>query len=270
MKDWRTLTKEAAGIAVRVGRWMAEEQKRFKSERVQVKDHNSLVSYVDKQAETQLVDFLGQLLPDAGFITEEDTVTNERKSLSWIIDPLDGTTNFIHGMPIFAVSIGLLYEDELVSGVVYECGQQECFTASKGGGAFCNGQAISVSATNHMSKGLFATGFPYYDYGRLDAFQELLTDFFQNTRGLRRLGSAATDLAWVACGRFDGFFEYGLSPWDVAGGALLVQEAGGKLCDFDGGDDYLFGKTIISANGLVFDEFRNSVQQRMSSNKHLK
>lgn len=264
MENLRILTREIGALAEKTGLWIQKEQRSFQPELEEEKDHNSLVSYVDKKAEEQLVEGLSKLLPDAGFITEEATVLNERKALSWVIDPLDGTTNFIHGLSLFAVSIGLLDGDDLIAGVVYEAGQKELFSSWKGGGAWCNDERIAVSKRKTVKEGLFATGFPYYDYGRMQAFQALLSDFFVGSRGLRRLGSAATDLAWVACGRFEGFFEYGLSAWDVAGGALLVQEAGGSVCDFEGGDDFLFGKTIISANEHVFEEFRSIIQNRMS------
>ena len=263
MKEWKELSIQIADIARSTGRWIAEEQRGFKSERVEIKDHNSLVSYVDKRAEEQLVEALSQLLPEAGFITEEATVINERKKLSWIVDPLDGTTNFIHGIPLYAVSIGLLHEDELVCGVVYECGRDELFHSALGSGAFCNGASIRVSAARELSQSVLATGFPYHDFRRVERFNKLLADLYQSTRGLRRFGSAATDLAWVACGRFDGFFEYGLNPWDVAGGALLVQEAGGHLSDFHGANDFLFGQSMISSNSYIFESFQKMVHQHM-------
>ena len=263
MKEWKELSIKIADIARSTGRWIAEEQRDFKSERVEIKDHNSFVSYVDKRAEEQLVEGLSELLPEAGFITEEATVTNERKKLSWVVDPLDGTTNFIHGIPLYAVSIGLLQEDELVCGVVYECGRDELFHAALGSGAFCNGTPIRVSAAHELSQSVLATGFPYHDFSRVERFNELLADFYRSTRGLRRYGSAATDLAWVACGRFDGFFEYGLNSWDVAGGALLVKEAGGRLSDFQGANDFLFGQSIISANSHIFEAFQQTIKRRM-------
>jgi myo-inositol-1(or 4)-monophosphatase len=257
------LMAEVAELARSTGRWIASEQLRFTENRVEIKELNSLVSDVDRTAERMLVERLSALLPEAGFITEEATVENERKDWSWVIDPLDGTTNFIHGLPIYAVSIGLLKGDEVVLGVVYECGRDECFTALRGGGAFCNGEPIRVSGKSTLAESLFATGFPYRDYGRMEGFMALLTDFFKGSRGLRRLGSAATDLAWVACGRFDGFFEYGLSPWDVAAGCLIVEEAGGRVSEFDGGGNYLFGESLVAAGDLLFDAFRETVGRRM-------
>ncbi len=259
----KSLTQAVAKLAEEVALYIKTEQKKFKTSSVEIKSLNSLVSYVDRTAEEKLVEGLTKLLPGIGFITEEGTAETIDSKAYWIIDPLDGTTNFIHGLPLFAVSIGLLEENELLSGVVHEVGYSESFTSWKGGGAYCNGERIRVSSCSSMASGLFATGFPYYDYGRMEAFMELLTDFFQGSRGLRRLGSAATDLAWVACGRFEGFFEYGLSAWDVSAGALLVKEAGGLLCDFEGNDNYLFGGSLISANNAVFEEFKKTIQNRM-------
>jgi len=259
----KSLTEAVAKLAQEVGSYIKEEQKKFKKSSVETKSLNSLVSYVDRTAEEKLVEGLSTLLPGVGFITEEETTEKVDSKAYWVIDPLDGTTNFIHGLPLFAVSIGLLEGKEMLSGVVFEAGQSENFTAWKNGGAFCNGQKIEVSSCNSMADSLFATGFPYFDYGRMEEFQELLGDFFQGSRGLRRLGSAATDLAWLACGRFDGFFEYGLNAWDVAAGTLLVKEAGGQVCDFEGKNDYLFGGTLISANSAVFEEFKNCIQNRM-------
>ncbi len=259
----KNLTIEVQKLAQEAGTFIREEQKQFKSHQVEIKGFNSLVSYVDKQTEQFLVEGLSKLLPEAGFITEEETVENERKALSWVIDPLDGTTNFIHGLPIFSVSIGLLHQDDLLLGSVYESSQNESFYAWKNGGAFCNGEPIKVSESQNINECLFATGFPYYDYGRMEAFKLLLSDFFEGTRGLRRLGSAATDLAWVACGRFDGFFEYGLSPWDVAGGSIIVTEAGGRVSDFRGKSDFIFGKTLISSNKKVYESFLKFIRNRM-------
>lgn len=261
--DMDELLIKVADLARATGVWIASEQLRFTEQRVEVKELNSLVSDVDREAERRLVSGLSDLIQGAGFITEEGTVKNERKEWSWVIDPLDGTTNFIHGLPIYAVSIGLLKGDEVVLGVVYECGRDECFTAVRGGGAFCNGQPIRVSGKSKLADSLFATGFPYRDYGRMEGFMALLTDFFKGSRGLRRLGSAATDLAWVACGRFDGFFEYGLSPWDVAAGCLIVEEAGGRVSEFDGGPNYLFGESLVAAGDRLFDVFRETVGRRM-------
>ena len=211
-----------------VGRYIAHERKDFSTSAVETKSLNALVSYVDQEAEKQLVEALHELLPEAGFLAEEGSgAPSPDGNWDWVVDPLDGTTNFIHGIPTYAVSVGLLHQNTLVAAAVYELGQDEYFAAELGRGARCNGNSIRVSPTQNLSDSLVATGFPYYDFSEMTAYTNTLHACFRQTRGIRRLGSAATDLAYVACGRFEAFFEHGLSPWDVAAGILLVREAGG-------------------------------------------
>lgn len=216
------------------------------------KSLHSLVSYVDTTAEQQLVQSLGQLLPGAAFLTEEATVEQGDAEWRWIIDPLDGTTNFLHRLPIFSISIALQHLGKTVLGVVYEVNRDECFYAWEGGGAWLNGQSIRVSDNPVLKDSLMATGFPYYNFDQMRGYFRALERFMQETRGIRRLGSAAVDLAYVACGKFDAFFEYSLQPWDVAGGAIIVQEAGGVVTDFSGGDSYLLGKSIIASSKALY------------------
>ena len=244
------------------GYFIGNERKTFSQKDIEAKDRNDLVSYVDKQAELQLIEKLGKILTEAGFIAEESSPDKNTKELNWIIDPLDGTTNFIHNIPSYAISIALADRTETLLGVVYNIPQDEMFYAYKDGRAFLNGKEISVSKNAKMSDCLIATGFPVKDFSRLQGFQKTTEYFMQNTRGLRRMGAAAVDLCYVACGRFDGFFEYNLSPWDVAAGALIVKQAGGKVSDFSGGENYLFGKEAIASNGSIYNEF----QQVVSSN----
>lgn len=231
---------------------------------IEIKGLNSLVSYVDKRAEEILVSGLKQALPEAGFITEEDTPDDLNKPYRWVIDPLDGTTNFLHGIPVFAVSVSLLHGSEELIGVVYEIGQKEMFAAWKDGGAWLNGKRLIMKGEKSLKDTLLATGFPYHDFSRMKPYMNLLQDLFQNSRGVRRLGSAATDLAYVACGRFDGFFEAGLNSWDVAGGSLLVKEAGGRVSDFSGNDNYIFGGEILAASNAVYDEFLSLTKKHFS------
>ncbi len=244
-------TAEVNGIAIAVGTYILEQRRNFNTESVEIKALNQLVSYVDINAEKTIVDELSRLLPEAGFITEENTSSKGVKEYNWIIDPLDGTTNFIHDLPVFSVSIALARNEEILIGVVYELGRKELFSAWKNGGAWCNGNPIKVSKEKELSKSLIATGFPYYDFKDMEAYINVLKSLLRSTHGLRRMGSAAVDMAYVACGRFESFFEYGLNAWDIAAGALLVQEAGGNVMDFSGENDYLFGKTIISGNGYI-------------------
>lgn len=248
---YEQLCLQTCEVARAAGAFIAAQAKDFKSSMIENKGLHDLVSYVDREAEKMIVDRLSLIIPDAGFIAEEGTNTQRSDTFNWIIDPLDGTTNFMQGIPVYAVSIALMYKDELVLGVVFEIGQQECFYAWKNGGAYLNGMKISVTDKSDMHQALLATGFPYSNFDRLEAYMEFLKWALVNARGVRRLGSAATDLAYVACGRFDAFWEYDLKPWDVAAGALLVLEAGGKVTDFKGNDDYIFGRTIVASNGLL-------------------
>jgi len=257
------ITKQVADLCKEVGVFIKDEQKKIDIQDIEVKDTNSFVSYVDKEAEKMLVTGLKEILPEAGFITEEGTETVTQENYNWIIDPLDGTTNYLHNLPVFAISIALSGKDEMLVGVVYELGYTEMFTAYKGGGAFLNDEKIAVKKSTKLSETLLATGFPYHDYTRLRKYLDLLADCFKNTRGMRRLGSAATDLAYVACGRFDGFFEYGLNAWDVAAGALIVEEAGGVVRDFRYGKDYVFGREILCGSSAIFNDLEAMIHKHM-------
>jgi myo-inositol-1(or 4)-monophosphatase len=219
------------------------------------------VTYVDKNAESILVHALQKILPGSTFLTEENTIQQAQGEWQWIIDPLDGTTNFIHQIPVFGISVALKHKEEIVLGVVYEVNKNECFYASKNNGAFLNGNKISVSATSVLADSLVATGFPYYDFNSVENYLNALRVLMTSTRGIRRLGAASIDLCYVACGRFDVFFEYSLAPWDVAAGALIVEEAGGKISDFKGTKNWLFGKEIIATNHMVYDEFAEVLQR---------
>lgn len=260
LKPLKETCLESCEIIRSVGDFIQEELGKVKATAIETKALNSLVSYVDKEAEKQLVDGLHKILPEATFLTEEETVEQKEGTFRWIIDPLDGTTNFLHQLPFFSVSVGLEQEGELVMGIIYEPIRQECFYGWKGGGAYLNEQSIHVSKTEQVSDSLLATGFPYYDYGAIKAYLGALEQLMQSSRGIRRLGSAALDLAYVACGRFDAFFEYSLNPWDLAAGAFLVTEAGGRVTDFRGGDDFLHGKQLIASNAGIADEFSNIIQ----------
>lgn len=257
--NWENLCLKVCELSRETGKFIQEEQSKLISNTIEEKSFNNFVTKVDKASEERLVSQLNKFLPEAGFIAEEGT-SSERKELNWIIDPIDGTTNFIHGVPCYAISIALVDSNSTKLGVIYEINLDECFYSWGSGKCFLNEKEVRVSRANHLPKTLIATGFPYHDYGRLDKYMDLLKWFTQHTRGIRRLGSAATDLAYVACGRFDAFYEYGLSPWDVAAGAFLVEQAGGQSSDFKGGDDYLFGKEILSSNGILHQEFLKVIQ----------
>lgn len=263
MESKEALCHDVVELCREVGIFIKMQEQKVNAQQIETKSKNSLVSYVDKTAEKTLVEELTKLLPQAGFIAEEGTSTKKGEDYNWIIDPLDGTTNFLHRIPTYAVSVALQYKDEIIIGVVYEVNRDECFYAWKAGGAFLNGIKINTSEARELKDSLLATGFPYYDYKRVDAYFNLLKDLAHNTRGIRRIGSAAVDLAYVACGRFDAFFEYSLHAWDVAAGALLVTEAGGSISDFAGKENWLFGKEIIASNSGIKAEIRSKLDQFM-------
>ncbi len=254
-------------IAAKVGGFIAQERLNFDISKVEYKGLHDLVSYVDRQAETKIIEELLVLLPDSGFIAEEGTNTTKGENYNWIIDPLDGTTNFIQGIPVYSVSIALMEHDEIILGVVYEIGRNECFYAWKGGGAFLNGKQIKVSQTSDMHQALLATGFPYTNFEDIDSYIDFLKWAMMNSRGVRRIGSAAVDLAYVAAGRFDAFWEYDLKPWDVAAGTIIVEEAGGDVSDFQGGKNHVFGRQIISTNKFLNNQLLEKLNSYMSLNK---
>lgn len=257
MMDLAQITKEACLIAKEAGKYLLQESKHFSSSAIEHKGKNDLVSYVDRQSESIIIKGLQKILPGSNILAEESGQLNSNSEFTWIIDPLDGTTNFVHGIPLFAVCIALKYHSEIVVGIIYEPNLNECFYAWKGSGAWLNERQIQVSQTNSLSNSLVATGFPYAEFNKLPAYMNFITYTVQNTRGMRRLGSAAVDLAYVACGRIEVFFEYGLKPWDVAAGSIIVQEAGGIVTDFSKNNNYLFGQEIIASNSKMYIEFTN-------------
>jgi myo-inositol-1(or 4)-monophosphatase len=252
MLPLKGLTASVAELCQQVATFIAQEAKHFGEASVETKSLNNLVSYVDKGAEAQLVQGLSKLLPEAGFIAEEGT-GSRGAGMNWIVDPLDGTTNFVHGLPCYCISVGLHNGENMVLGVVHEVTRAETFSAWRGGGAYLNDAPIRVSTRATLQESLLATGFPYDDFGRETQYMEVLRMLMRGSRGIRRLGSAAADLAYVACGRFEAFYEYGLNPWDVAAGALLVEEAGGRVTDFRNGGNWLFGEEIVATNGHMHD-----------------
>lgn len=264
--DLQNLCEEVVSIAKKAAAFIRKERETFDERRVEIKGLNDLVSYVDKTAEEIITKELRIIFPEAGFIVEENTIS-ETREYNWIVDPLDGTTNFIHGIPCYAVSIGLERNKEIILGVVYEVSRDECFYAFKNGGAFLNGNEIHVSKRATLSDSLVATGFPIYNFTRMDSYLATLRYLMQHTHGIRRIGAAAADLCYLACGRVDAFFEYNLHPWDVAAGALIVKEAGGTVCDFSGGNNWLFGKEICCTNALLKEEFGRVIGENFGSEK---
>ncbi len=260
MDNLEKLTHEVATLAREVGAYIAEQRKTFSWSKAEIKGHNDLVSYVDKTAERMITKRLAELLPEAGYITEEETVAQSEATYRWIVDPLDGTTNFIHGIPAYAVSIALAKEHEVILGVVYEVTRDECFTAWVDGGAYLNGERIAVSTIDQLHDSLILTGLPIQAFDKKQEYLAIVGELMTMTHGLRRIGSAAVDLAYVACGRGEVYFERNINAWDVAAGVVLVKEAGGTVSDFSGGDNYLFGREIV-AGGAVHTQLVKVIQK---------
>ena len=260
--DYPAVRSAVAQLARETGRkiWTLRQQQQLV---VETKGKHDFVTQMDKLSEQILVEALEKIVPQAGFIAEEKTRTLRSDNLNWVVDPIDGTTNFIHAMPPFAISIALMEKEQVVVGVVYEMSRDELFEASLGGGAALNGKPIHVSQTR-LQDALVATGFPYNEFSRLDDYIASLRFFMENAAGVRRIGSAATDLAYVAAGRYDAFYEYDLKPYDVAAGCLLVSEAGGKLADFSGGSNYIFGREMVAAADSAFQDFLGAVKKHFS------
>jgi len=263
--DYKNLCFQVQEIARETGSFIREEGVKITTADIEFKGITSLVTYVDKTAEARIVAAVKKLIPDAGFVAEEGTAGSNNEKFTWIIDPLDGTTNFIHGIAPHSVSIALKEDDKIVLGVVYEVKSDEMFYAWKDSPAYLNGKEIKVSVNSKEEHALIATGFPYYDFDRVEDYIAAMRHLMKNTRGLRRLGSAAVDLAYVAAGRFDAFYEHALHAWDVAAGVFIVQRAGGKVTDFNGRENWLFGGELIAASGNYFNEFYSVINRHLGS-----
>ena len=253
-------------ICKEVSVFIRSQLNRVNQSDIEVKDENSLVSFVDKKAEQMIVEALTQLTPEAGYITEEDTEDERSKPLTWVVDPLDGTTNFLMGIPHFSISIALLEEGEITLGIVYEVMLDIAYTAVKGAGAWEGDRPLKIKAETSLSEAVVVTGFPYRRGLDIDASLAVLKFCVVNCRGIRRLGSAALDLAYVAAGKVDLYYENALNIWDLAAGALLISEAGGIVTDYSGSGDYLKNGSIIGGNESYHREILKVIQQKHQIN----
>ncbi|MCF8029541.1 MAG: inositol monophosphatase [Desulfohalobiaceae bacterium] len=213
-----------------------------------------LVTETDVAVEKELTAKLGRVLPNAGFLAEETASGGDLQGTTWIVDPLDGTTNFAHGLPFVAISVALWNEDDVVLGLIHLPRLEETFSAFKGEGAYLNGKPISVSGSSRLVESLVATGFPYDIETKAEGEVERLKSILTTTRGIRRMGAAAVDLAYTACGRFEAFYETGLKPWDTAAGWLLVREAGGTVTTFEAQPFHPFAGSVLASNGIIHRE----------------
>ena len=232
------------------------------------KRQSDFVTEVDKAAEAAIIEVLREAYPEYGILAEESGETagyGAGSEYQWIIDPLDGTTNYIHGFPQYAISIALAHNGQIAQAVVYDTLRNEMFTASKGGGAFLNERRIRVSKCLKLEDALLGTGFPYRSFEHIDAYLSIFKELTQKTAGIRRPGAASLDLAYVASGRLDGFWEFGLSPWDMAAGALLITEAGGLVGDLSGEQNYLQTGNVVAGSPKVFAQLLQIVDSRRSA-----
>lgn len=240
---------------IRVGNFMDGHFGKVTQGDVEEKGKNSLVSFVDKEAEKMLVSFCEKAVPDCGFITEEETINKTGERYNWIIDPLDGTTNYLYGIPTFAISIALQENEKTILGVVYEVIRKECFYSIRGEAAYLNDEQIQVSDRRGIDTALIATGFPYSEFEFVDRQMQFMKTLIHEARGIRRIGTAAVDLVYVACGRFDVYFEAKLNPWDVAAGIFIVEQAGGKVADFEGNYPGISGRELIASSTNMQEDF---------------
>lgn len=246
-------------IILQAGQYIQQETKNFDPTHIQHKNTFDLVSYVDIQTEQFLIQELSNLLPDAGFIAEESD-NDSRKEWNFIIDPLDGTTNFTRHLPSYAISVALAHHQQVQAGWVYNIPCQEFFYAVKNQGAYLNRQKISVSTNKIIAESLIATGFSVSVFDKAEIQLRIIKELIQQSLGIRRIGAAAVDLCYVAAGRFDGFFEWYLNPWDVAAGSLIAQEAGAIVSDFSGQNNFLFNKEIIAAQPHIYKQLLQIIQ----------
>ncbi len=219
---------------------------------IKPKDFKDFVTDVDNACEAAISSIITESFPEDSMLCEEGTLINGTSGRTWIVDPLDGTLNFIHSFPVFSISIALKDgNNDLLTGVVYQPVLKELFTAERGGGAYLNGKQISISSRTEKESFLMGTGLPFKEYHYLESYINMLKEVIHDSAGIRRAGSAALDLAYTACGRFDGFWEYKLFPWDFAAGVLLVREAGGTVTDFSGEPDVFQRQSIIAGNNTT-------------------
>jgi len=245
------LLETAIEAAQQAGKLICANRGTLSAGDISLKQAFDFATRVDTESEQIIINSIRGRFPGHHFLAEESLHETETEDYRWIVDPLDGTTNYIHGFPFSAVSIALQYKREIIVGVVFDPFRNELFTAVKGEGAFLNGNKIAVSNTSRMENSLIATGFPFKRKALIDHYLTLFKNIFLEVSDIRRAGSAALDLAYVACGRFDGFFEIGLAPWDCAAGSLLIEEAGGISTNFGGGEDCLSTGNIVAGNHLT-------------------
>ncbi len=253
--------KTAVSAARLAGDIIMKHLGNLSKEDVQTKQAFDFVTKVDRWSEAVIMQTIREKFPSHRFLTEETLKQEDTGDYRWIIDPLDGTTNYIHSYPMFSVSIALEYKSEIIVGVVFDPLRDELFHATRGDGSFLNNHRISVSGTKDLGRSLIATGFPFRAKEMIDHYLRAFREIFRGVSDIRRAGSAALDLSYIAAGRFEGFFELKLSPWDIAAGALLIEEAGGVITDFGGGEEYLSTGNVVAGNQYIQPQILKNIRQ---------
>lgn len=261
MMDLERLTEEVRKLAVDTGRFLREERLSFNRDRVEQKSAHDYVSYVDKASEKQIIARLHELLPEADVVAEEGSGTFSSQEYCWVVDPLDGTSNFIHDSAPYCVSIALRNREEVLLGVVYECGRDELFWAYRGGKAYMNGREIHVSDQTVLDQSFIELGFPYDAETYRPFAVNLVNELYGHVGGLRLLGAAAVEICYVAAGRFEARIEGLINEWDVAAGSLILELAGGKMTDFSGNENRWNGREVFASNGKIHDELLNLLKK---------
>jgi myo-inositol-1(or 4)-monophosphatase len=263
------MSKELLSTALAASRAGAEVLRQrlntLTSNEIDEKGRHDFVTVVDRESEAAILQIIRAAHPDHSILAEESGYHEQNSDFRWIIDPLDGTTNYIHGYPYFAVSIAVQQRGEIVAGVVLDVSRDEEFTASKGDGAYLNGQKFEVSSVTALDRSLILTGFPFKAQQYLEDFISIFRQLLPETSGIRRAGSAALDLANLACGRAEGFWEFGLSAWDIAAGEILVREAGGIITDIEGGENFLDSGHVMAGNQEIYQHLKAMIDSHFSS-----
>lgn len=259
--DLDFLTEEVKKLARQTGEFLKKERLSFDRSRVEQKAAHDYVSYVDKTSEKHIVERLHELLPEAGFIAEEGSGSLEEQEYCWVVDPLDGTSNYIHDCMPYCVSIALRNREEILLGVVYECGREELFWANKDSRAYLNGKEIYVSDQSVLDQSFIELGFPYKAENYRSFALGLIQDLYGHVGGLRLMGAAAAEICYIAAGRFEARVEAFIGPWDIAAGYIILKQAGGKMTGFDGNPDCLGAKEVFASNGKVHEDLLKVLQR---------
>ncbi|MFP5212497.1 MAG: inositol monophosphatase family protein [Acidobacteriota bacterium] len=262
--DWQDVEKEARSVILKVGEMIREQIGTIDASTVGIKGPHDFVTHIDIRSEELFMEMIRSRFPDHHIMSEETANEGLQEGITWVIDPLDGTTNFIHGFPFVAVSVAVCDNKKPVLGFVLDPVRQELFSARKGAGAYLNGKRIQVRSGARLDDALIATGFPLRSRGVFEPYLNVFRSVFHHTSGIRRAGAAALDLAYLAAGRVDGFWEVGLRAWDVAAGSLLTLEAGGQVSDFWGKDDYLVNGHIVGGTAAVYPFLLEQVEEHLA------